>query len=183
MLATNRILDTPISRSGSANSFRPELIYRDLAALSRIGGHKTLFAGLLPFIAFHYVNTKSKKDNKRQLDGSPQVQTRTITARRAIQEQFGISGNVQQFDQGTSFELKNLEVFEQSDAMRGEKSWLPWSQRYFPAIYRSRFVNSNEIDDRISEVMLSSSIDGEEEPDDAFISSLLVNRQQVKDAL
>lgn len=43
-------------------------------------------------------------------------------------------------------------------------------------------MNSNEIDDRISEVMLSSSIEGEDEHD-KFISTLLLNRQKMKDGL
>ena len=61
VLATNRILDTPISRSGTANSFRPKHLVQDLLALVRIRGHRTLFAGLVPTMIFYYYSEKRKE--------------------------------------------------------------------------------------------------------------------------
>ena len=90
VVSTNRILDTAISRSGSANSWRPELLYRDLVALARMNGHRTLFAGFIPAMAYLYINTKKKQKKNAEIYNQSRVTT-TTTARRAIQEQFGIS--------------------------------------------------------------------------------------------
>ena len=69
VLATNRIMDTPISRSGTANSFRPVHLYRDLIALMRLGGHRTLFAGLLPTMAFYMFQKDKDKRNAAEMQG------------------------------------------------------------------------------------------------------------------
>ena len=45
VISTNRILNTAISRGGTANSFRPISLWHDFWALKKIGGYKTLFAG------------------------------------------------------------------------------------------------------------------------------------------
>ena len=67
VLATNRILDTPISRNGTANSFRPLHMYKDLIALMRLGGHRTLFAGLIPTMIFYmYQDTQKKRATDAQ---------------------------------------------------------------------------------------------------------------------
>ena len=47
VVATNRILNTAISRSGTANSFGLRSMWTDMKALQTIGGVRTLYSGLI----------------------------------------------------------------------------------------------------------------------------------------
>ena len=72
--------------------------------------------------------------------------------------------------------MNDLDVFEREDAISTDKGWLPWSKRIFPALYRLIWVHNKEIDERLSQVMLSS--DGIEE--DKVIGELLEARKAAK---
>ena len=49
-----------------------------------------------------------------------------------------------------------MDDFERSDAINSETMWLPWNSRFFPALYRLFAVHEEKIEERLSEVMLSS---------------------------
>ena len=53
VISTNRILNSPISRRGTSNSLNPLHLWHDAVALVKIGGYRSLLAGLLPTLAFY----------------------------------------------------------------------------------------------------------------------------------
>ena len=63
VISTNRILNTPISRRGTANSMNPLHLWRDAIALTKIGGHRTLLAGLIPTLTYYVMSAQSKDSN------------------------------------------------------------------------------------------------------------------------
>lgn len=128
VIATNRILNTAISRGGTANSFRIRHLWSDLVALHRIGGHRTLYAGLVPMLFFYIVGRSS--------DDAP---SETTGKRGGIVERFN-----SMFDQKTTpslSKLNDIDVFERSDAYRADKDFIIWGPRHFPAIFRMLTTN------------------------------------------
>ena len=77
VLSTNRILNSPISRRGTANSFNLLHLWHDTVALARIGGYRTLLAGLVPTLMYYWLSSP-QKDN-------PQVSR----AQRVLSDKFG----------------------------------------------------------------------------------------------
>ena len=129
VIATNRILNTAISRGGTANSFRIRDIMTDLVALKRIGGHRTLYAGLAPTL-FFYIITR----------GSDGPLLENTNKRGDIIGRFSMG-----FEEGTPTpslsRLNDIEVFERSDAYRTDKDLIIWGPRHFPAIFRMLTTN------------------------------------------
>ena len=50
----------------------------------------------------------------------------------------------------------DMEVFERSDNQKAESMWLPWSSRFFPALYRLLAVHDSKIEDQLNDVILTS---------------------------
>ena len=89
VIATNRVLDTALR--GTSNSFRPSSLWTDLVNLRRIGGFKTIFAGLVPTLIF-YIGTKhtgEKNEINTKMDMVNNLSSKTTTARIALREHFG----------------------------------------------------------------------------------------------
>ena len=91
VISTNRILNTAISRKGTANSFRPIDLWRDMVALKRIGGHRTLFAGLIPTLLLYFHQREEDKRSQMPQIQSASAELQTSSARKALQEHFGIT--------------------------------------------------------------------------------------------
>ena len=86
VLATNRILNTAITRNGTSNSLNPFTIFGDLKLMHHIGGWRIMYAGL-PMIlacsmATHLYN-KSKSEEK-------QNNSHTMTTSELLDKHFGL---------------------------------------------------------------------------------------------
>ena len=171
VLAANRILCTPISRSGTANSFRPVHLWRDLNALMRIGGHRTLFAGLLPMAFYMF-----QMDKDRRKAGEAQGFSAFTSTGKVLSEKFEMNKNRLSGTGNSIKDWKDFEMFDRIDTIRADKEWLPWAMRHFPAFYRWWYMNRDQLDDRISEVMLSSHFTEENDPNDTFIKKVVNGR-------
>lgn len=67
---------------------------------------------------------------------------------------------------------QDVKVFERSDASRADTEWLPWSKRHFTALHRLYYFHGANIEEKLSEAMLSS----EGEDHDEVISRVLETR-------
>ena len=157
VIATNRILNTAISRGGTANSFSLRHLWTDLVALQRIGGHRTLYAGLVPTLLF-YIITRGSEDSS--LD---------YTVKRG-----GIIGRFdKKFEEKAPTpslsSLNDIEVFERSDAYRSDKDLIIWGPRHFPAIFRMLTTNKTRVDNKLVEI-------SKEGKDDAFVATMFAKR-------
>mmetsp|Transcript_34068 Transcript_34068/g.42072 ORF Transcript_34068/g.42072 Transcript_34068/m.42072 type:complete len:285 (+) Transcript_34068:268-1122(+) len=152
VISTNRILNTPISRRGTANSLNPMHLWHDALALVKIGGSKSLLAGLVPTLIYYFLSSPPK-DN-------PQV----TRAQRVLASKFG--------HEKTSETWHDMEVFDRTDGKKAESDCLPWTNRFFPALYRLLSVHDKKIEECLSDVMLSS----EARIDDDYVNKILEKR-------
>ena len=154
VITTNRILNTAISRSGTANSLNPFSLVKDFMALRRIGGHKTLMAGLVPTM-FYYMFYKDPHENKQKIDNKiiESAPVHVTTARLVLQERFGQEKSTFVKDEKLK---KDIESFEKIDAANADKEWIPWSHRHVSALYRLLYEHEDRIYERLSEVFIST---------------------------
>ena len=92
VVATNRILNTPISRAGTANSFGLRSMLTDMKALANIGGYRALYAGLFVFTLVQIAQKISREENaaKKQIQSNGSTTTETTAQDAFLLEKFGM---------------------------------------------------------------------------------------------
>ena len=168
VISTNRILNTALSRSGRSNSLNPIDLWRDFIALKRFGGHRTLYAGLVPTLLY-YIIPKLYENKKSDVTDINNLSSRTATARIALKEHFGMT----KVKPGTDLsQWHDIDGFKRSDAKRAETDWTPWYKRHFPALYRCIYTHEGRVDKQLGEAMLTTGVDD----DDKFMRHMLNER-------